>query len=299
MTLHAAIEQLYNQCRVLGWCDVLCDPQANERIGEWVAALDEEVAPRIFLRDPLFADSPQDAPVLVRLPMSEVSRLEEWATHAQQEALDVHNPLRSVCAFIGSDLPIERLALRLTQALDLKVDGKGIYFRYFDPRVFHHLPRLLSAEDFEHLFRGVSIWSYFSWDGSLTALQISAASDERPGRLNLTSKEWHPFETIEHFNSTQRFFAKQGLPFEPARTVDLFAQVHAARSLGLAAPDDTAYYLVCSYQSTQPLSQHPAWPDVISLLKQDVPLADALAQLCQVSLPPARPLSPLQPEQPS
>ena len=297
MTLHAAIEQLYNQCRELGWCDMLCDPQASSQIGEWIAALDEKAVPRIFLRDPLFADSPQEAPVLVRLPMSQVSRLEEWVLHAQQEAADVHDPLRSVCAFIASSLSAEQVALTLTQALDLKVERQDIYFRYFDPRVFHHLPRLTTPQNLGQLLRGITTWSYFLWDGSLAVHPIPAPPDRLPGSLRLTAQEWQPFETIEHFNATQRLFAKHELPFEPARTVDLFAQVHAARSLGLSIPDDTAYYLACSYQSAQPLSQHPAWPDVISLLKQDVPLADALAQLCGASLSRARSHHPLQSDQ--
>jgi hypothetical protein len=35
------------------------------------------------------------------------------------------------------------------------------------------------------------------------------------------------------------------------------------------------------------LSQHPAWPDVLAVIKQEVPMSEALAQLCGVSLSPA------------
>lgn len=295
MSLRTAIEKLYIQQREIGHCHVLCDPQAGEAFAEWLASLDEEDASRIFLRDPLFADAPKRAPVLLRLPLSRLPLVEELMLRAQEEATDPHNLLRSVCAFIQSALPDETLAARLTQALDVKVDGQGIYFRYFDPRVFHHMAHLMPDDAFGHLFRGIATWSYFLWDGNLAVQQIPQ-SHAASGFLRLTSQEWHPFDTIEHFNATQRLFARQGLRFEPARTVEFFSQVHAARSLGLPAPDDTAYYLACSGHSVTPLAQHPAWPDVVALTRQDVPLAEALAHLCGVSLPAAPPPHILQSE---
>ncbi|HET7865834.1 MAG TPA: DUF4123 domain-containing protein, partial [Burkholderiaceae bacterium] len=106
-------------------------------------ALDERLAPRTFLQDPLFANAPSEAPVLLHLPLSEFSLIEELAERAWQEALDPHTSLRSVCAIIGSRLSDDHLAIRLTQAMDLRVEGGSFYFRYFDPRVFHHLPHLI------------------------------------------------------------------------------------------------------------------------------------------------------------
>jgi hypothetical protein len=282
-----AVEQLYNQCRESGNCHVLLDPQAGSPFGEQIAALDEKLVPRVHLRDPIFASAPQEAPMLLRLPLSEFPLLEALVAHAQQEATDPANPLRSVCGFFQSIEPDGSVASRLSWALNLKVERQGIYFRYFDPRIFLHLSRLLPAETLGHLLRGISKWSCFLWDGSFAVQEIPESKSPSPIHLQLTAGQWQAFETIEHFNATQRLFARQGLPFEPMQTAELFAQVHAARALGLLTPDDTAHYLACSHHATAPLSRHPAWPDVLMLLKQEVPLAEALAQLCDASLPAA------------
>lgn len=299
MNSHAAIEQLYNQCRDAGSCYVLLDPQAGNPFEEEIAALDEDAAPRVFLRDALFVETPQQAPLLVRLPMSELPLLETMALRAHQEATDVLGGPRSVCAFLQSQLPIEQLAVGLSWALNLKVDSVGgIYFRYFDPRVFHHLGHLVHEATLGHVLKSVDSWSYFQWDGRFVARQSAALSSPRPNQLRLSLKEWALFDTIEHFNATQRLFAKHGLPFEPARTTKLFAEVSAAKALGLPAPDDTAYYVACSHQQAVAPLQHPAWPDVVALLAQDVPLGEALEQLCGITLKPAAvtpppPISPI------
>jgi hypothetical protein len=280
----AALEQLYGQCRASGHCHVLLDPQAGSPFAERLAALDERTAPRVHLRDPMFAGTPQDAPLLLRLPLQELQLLEALATRAREEATDLASPPRSICGFFQSALPMERLASRLSSALSLQVERQGLYFRYFDPRVFLHLPRLLPPDDLGHLLRGITRWSFFLWDGSLAVQDIPASTRQAPGPLRLAAAQWDAFACIEHFNATQRLFARQALPFEPGRTAALFAEVDAARSLGLPTPEDTAHYLACSRRAPAPLPQHPAWPEVLSLLQQDVPLAEALAQLCDVSL---------------
>ncbi|MEO8154050.1 MAG: DUF4123 domain-containing protein [Rhizobacter sp.] len=280
----AAVEQLYNRCRESGHCHVLLDPQAGSPFSEQIAALAEKLAPHVHLRDQMFAGAPQEAPMLLRLPLSELPLLEALAVHAQQEATDPTNAPRSVCAFVQSSAPDAGVASRLGWALNLKVEGQGIYFRYFDPRVFLHLCHLLPADTLGHLLQGISTWSYFLWDGSFVVQEVPESNSPKPIDLRLTSKQWQTFESIEHFNATQRLFARQGLPFETAQVVDLFAKVRAAKALGLSTPDDTAHYLACSHLAASPLSRHPAWPDVLMLLKQEVPLAEALAQLCSVSL---------------
>lgn len=285
--LQNAVEKLYNQFREIGHCHVLLDPQAGSAFSEQIAALDETLAPRVHLRDPMFADAPREAPMVLRLPLSELPLLQALAAHAQQEATDPHNPMRSVCGFFQSTVSDERMAAQRAWALNLKVGRKGIYFRYFDPRVFVHLSRLLPGDTLGHLLRGISSWSCFLWDGSLAVQEVPESPPLRPSQLTLPPEQWDRFASIEHFNSTQRLFATLGLPFEPAQAAELFAEVHAARASGLSTPDDTAYYLACSRYAAAPLSQHPAWPDVLMLLKQEVPLVEALAQLCGTSLPAA------------
>ena len=286
--LRNAIEQLYGQCRTTGHCHVLLDPQAGMPFDEEIAALNKELAPRAYLCDPLFKDVPRNAPTLLRLPMSEFSLIESMAARAQGEAIDANNSPRSICGFLQSTLSLSNLVAQLSWALDLKVEQQRIYFRYFDPRVIFHLARLLPDGFLGHLLQGMTSWSYFRWDGSFVVQGIPESSEQRPIKLQLMSAQWQELEFIEHFNATQRLFAKQGWQVEPEQAAELFAQVRAARASGLQFPEDVAHYVACSRHANSPLSQHPAWPDVMMLLKQEVPLAEALSQLFGVILPPAR-----------
>jgi hypothetical protein len=278
------VERLYNEFREAGYCHVLLDPQAGSPFEGEIAALDSKQAPRFHLRDAVFADAPEQAPLLLSLPLSELQLVEAFAAHAQQEAADPNATTRSVCAFIRSDLPVAQLARRLADALDLKVESRAVYFRYFDPRVFHHVPRLVPGKQFGGMLHGISSWSYFLWDGRLDVQEIPRSEGSLLMGVRLTSEQWQAFEAVEHFNAAQRLFAKHGLRFEPKQTEDMFRKVQAAMSSGLSSPADTAYYVACSLQASEPLSRHPSWPDVLTLVQREVPLADALEQLCSISL---------------
>ena len=284
----SVLERLYNEFREAGHWHVLLDPQAGSPLDDEIAALDSKLASRFHLPDPLFADAPDQAPLLLSLPLSELPLVEALAAHAQQEAMDPDATTRSVCAFIKSDLPVAQLTRQLADALDLKVERRAVYFRYFDPRVFHHVPRLLPSKQFAEMLHGMSSWSYFLWDGSLAVQEIPKSEGSRLMSLRLTSEQWQPFEAVEHFSAAQRLFAKHGLPFEPKQTEDMFRKVQAAMSSGLVSPADTAYYVACSLQASQSLSLHSSWPDVLALLQQEVPLAEALEQLCGISLRDAK-----------
>lgn len=275
-------ERLYSLCRETGCCHVLIDPQAGSLLGE--AVLNQDHIPRFHLSDPLFANAPEQAPVLLRLPLSEFPLIEALAVQAQYEATDPDNPMRSVCAFIQARVPTAQLVRRLSAALDLRVDQRGIYFRYFDPRVFHHMERLLHADSLGPMLNGVSSWAYFLWDGSLGEQHIPQVPPTFSRGVRMTPQQWQMFESIEHFNAAQRLFSRNGLTFDPAQTEAHFSKVHAARQCGLKSPEDAAYYLACTSQSPQPPTQHPAWPEVLTMLEHDMPLPQALSTLCGVSL---------------
>lgn len=279
-----AVTQLYIQSRESGYCDVLLDPLAGFPLKDQIEALDERVAPRTYLADPLFKESPQDAPFLLRVPVGEWSLLEAFVAVAQQEAILPGNTLRSVCGFLQSPLSMAQLAKSLTRALDLRVESRGMYFRYFDPRIFHHLPRLLPSHRLGSLLTGVTRWSYCIWDGSMVMQDIPAGPSIATWRVQLTQQQWQAFEAIEHFNATQKLFLQCGLPFIPAQIAALFAQVQTAIASGLRTPTDVAYYLACCQQNVSPLAQHPAWSEVLTLVQAEVPLADALKQRCGVAL---------------
>lgn len=287
----APLDQLYQQIRADGQLAVIIDPLALDSTWDVLAQLATEQVPHLHLKDPLFKERPQSAPLLASLNQSNWSLLERLTGKAHLEAVLPGLTPRSVCGFIESPLPLNRLAVVLQKALDARVGNQSIYFRYFDPRIFFHLPRLLSSDRLAALLHGVSSWSCFDWSGRLHrhVLPALASTQLVQRELRLTEKQWWPFTVIEHFNASQMLFAMHHMPFSPDSAERRFAQVCRAVELGLTKPEDVAYFLACCESSGTDLSQHAQWEMALNATQADVPLADAIEQLCAISLPDSSP----------
>lgn len=287
VSLQAASETLYALSREQGYCDVLFDPIAVHGVVDKIA-IDATLAPRHWLKDELFDESPTLAPCLVRLPLTHWDEVDVLLKQAQEEATDPECNVRSVCGFLISKADSKTLSNTLSRALDIRVQARKMYFRYFDPRTMHHLGRLLSVSELGNLLRGVTQWCHFAWDGQLSVHVIPTPEHLALPPLRLTSQQWQAFEAIEHFNAVQHTFAQLELPFTPQDTRLWFRCVQDAMALGISKPTDTAHYLACTRGHGQAVNQHPRWPEVLAMLRSDVPLATALEQLCNVTPAQAR-----------
>lgn len=276
MLTDAQSEALYNYAREARQCDVMVDPTAGEEWADCLKNIPVHELSRIQLEHEYYAKVSEQAPVVVRVPLKHFDVLDALAGLAAEQATDPTHQTRSVCAFIQSELPLDQLARRLETNLSLRVGGQKIYFRYFDPRVMHHLPTLLAPNALD--LRGISGWGYFTWNGEWVVHTPPAdATGRYPGTvLRLTEEQWRPFEAIEHFNATVAAFVGAGLPCPCGETDRLRRTVSATRALGIAEPEDVATYLLRSRQLGYPIAQHPRWSDAHKLLSKGVPLPDAL-----------------------
>lgn len=277
----------YNFVRAQGHCDVLLDPLAQPPCLDRIDALCADIAPRQHLRDPFFDERPTSAPLLVRLPLSEMALLDELMAHAFEQATSASDPLRGVCGFLRSTLPHAVLAARLSRSLNLQVGPSKIYFRFFDPRIVHHMPRLLPPALHAETLCGVTHWAYPSWEGTIEIQQVphrDPHSRAPSGALRMQPDLWRRFGAIEHFNAVVRTFLQHELPCPVADTAMLFAQVEAALATGLTEANDVGYYLACCKSLDEQVSRHEAWPAVLTLVRAEVPLADALRAHCGIDL---------------
>ncbi|WP_265694303.1 DUF4123 domain-containing protein [Providencia rustigianii] len=79
-------------------------------------------------------------------------------------------------SWLVSDSPINKLAVHFSERLNVSLpDGKTALFRFYDPRVTHNMPQILTSEQFNEITTPLTAW-YYRFEGRFYALQ--------GGRLN-------------------------------------------------------------------------------------------------------------------
>lgn len=270
---------LYGHLRELKHCDILIDRMAGYPLQDEVKELDPKLVQFCTLLDPIFADSPEQAPLLVRLPHSESELIEKFLEHALAVSRDPNIETRAICAFLFSPLEQATLGKRLTRQLNAKVQSFGnIYFRYFDPRVTHHLPRILSAEQLAGILHGVQRWGYVSWTGQFNVIQEPSVT-EFPSLPAFTSRQWEAMERIEAINTSLRMLRSVGVILNDESDLRIEAQLVKAKSAGLLTASDLATYAAYSIKFGAEFTQHPDLNKYIGFVgDSETPFADILEQ---------------------
>lgn len=286
MIPRAHCEALYNFARESGrQCHVLVDPLAGDDWRQCLTTIPKEDLSIAHLQHEFFAKGASEAPTILRFPLKHIEILETLADMARAEATDPTHQTRAVCGFLRTELSFDQLASQLQKNLTVRVESQRMYFRYFDPRVIHHLPELLDPNTFGMC--GISAWAYFAWEGEWMVHSFAEdIKDRHPWMsLRLTDEQWRPFAAIEHFNATVSAFVRAGIPWPTSETTRLRQTVMATMSLGIAEPHDVATYLLKSRQSGFPLAQHPRWNDALALIRDGASLAESLDGLSICPLP--------------
>ncbi|GGY31214.1 DUF4123 domain-containing protein [Pseudoduganella albidiflava] len=272
-------ELLYRTLRDQQYCDVLVDRMAGFPFRDEIVALADSVAPRRALADPIFEESPDQAPLLVRLPVGEIALIEQILAQALADADSPAVQTRPICAFVFSQLGLDRLAAHLTRSMNLRVEGQGnIYFRFFDPRVAHHLARILTPEQLAGIFPGVRHWAYVDPAGRLRIADHAAAP---PGLFapTLTAAQWQELARIEAFNLAVRLLRQAGHLLDDGTEQDIHHALRAAQAAGLASSADQATYAAWSVAHGDAFRSRPDLAASIgTAVDNGIPLADVLEQ---------------------
>jgi hypothetical protein len=85
-----------------------------------------------------------------------------------------------ICAIVASDKATGRIQQHLADLLllDRPHGGDAAVFRYYDPRVFSHLSRILKAEQFDALLGPVQAWSFLDPAGEWTTANAAGESED-------------------------------------------------------------------------------------------------------------------------
>lgn len=82
--------------------------------------------------------------------------------------LETESPALS---WLVSDSSIEKLATHFSERLNVSLpDGKTALFRFYDPRVIHNIPQVLTSEQFHEITTPLIGW-YYRFEGRFYALQ--------------------------------------------------------------------------------------------------------------------------------
>lgn len=74
-------------------------------------------------------------------------------------------------SWLISESPIDKLAIHLSERLNVSLpDGKTALFRFYDPRVTHNMPQVLTNEQFNEITAPLIAW-YYRFEGRFYALQ--------------------------------------------------------------------------------------------------------------------------------
>jgi hypothetical protein len=272
-------ELLYGYLRDQQYCDVLIDRMAGFPFQDEIEALADSVAPRCALADPIFDDAPTQAPLLVRLPAAEIALIEKILAQAIADACSPTVQTRAICAFVFSQVDQARLASHLTKSLNMRVAGHGhIYFRFFDPRVAHHLARILTPEQLAGIFAGVRHWAYIDPAGRLRIADHAAAS---PGLFapTVTAAQWQALARIEAFNSAARRLQQAGHPLDDATEQDIQRELLAAHAAGLVSSADQASFAAWSVKHGNAFTSRPDLAaGIATAIDNAIPLSDVLEQ---------------------
>ena len=287
--IESAHETLYRHLRTQPHCDILIDRMAWGDLGETLdgwAHTGESAA----LRDPIFDAMPEQSPLLLRLPRTDLKLTEYLLERARTEALTAGSA-RSVCAFIFSPVSLPRMAKHLSAHLNANMEGFGsIYFRYFDPRVWPHLQRIITPTQLHGLFGDIDTWLSMDWHGRLqVSLRPPALETSEPvspySRPHYSAAQWQQIERIETVNLSLQRLQAAGIALPDLALAD---KTVAAAATQLESQIDQVAYSAFALALGATFTGRPQLPEALKLAREhDIPLADVIADRLHLALEPA------------
>lgn len=273
-------QDVYNFVRDYKGGFILIDPLAGS---EWKEIFGQErfedLDARPLKHEYFEKNSPQ-APCLLHIPISRIDLIEKLSKIAIEEATNPAIKTRSICGIIGSNLSVDEIHRELSSSLTIFVNFKRKYFRYFDPRVIHHLPELLPKDS--NFLKKIEAWAYFDWNGSLRIKNFFGKKETNiPSGLHLTEGQWRQIDAITAFNATVSSLISSKLPCQTESTEKILASVNEALIAGLKEPNDVAAYVVFSTINKRSADQLPHWQDVLKLVESGASLAEILEDVNQ------------------
>ena len=278
-------EALYLLAREYKRTYLLLDCFGGNPLAEEIAAAEAPAAASLPLDDPMFEDDLGSAPLLIEILHDQPAHqplLARSIDLAQYQTLN--GGMRSVCAWLFSDLTLVRLRSALRQRLDVRYPDGRIYFRYFDPRVMSRLAQILAPgaadmpagaeSSFSDLLGPVASWCQLDRDGSFLRLDNPAhGMQSGRGHLHFNSDSAAAIERIGQLNLVVGALQQRGLPCARAQDDALDSHLVSARQMGITNAEDQIAFAWRAHHTGLPFSTHSALQTIIGeAATHDIPL---------------------------
>lgn len=280
--------RLFTQVKTYGHCYLLLDPALGPVLEDDIQAADIAEEDQATILDPLLALEPEKALILLRLTTRNIELLDASIANALACNTDMSNPQRGICAWIFSQQPISRLAKHLKHWFDVAIPAqKRIFFRYYDPRVTTHLPRILSATQISEWLTGIEEWAWVDRDGEWQTIKPVEPIENKALHLpQLHALQWAALQRVETINLCLRTLQSIEVASPPpAQDYRLDEWVSAAAAKGFSSQEDAIAYALHAWLVHPQFMEHSAVQHaVIEAGKNNGGLCQALAQFEQADL---------------
>lgn len=171
---------------------------------------------------------------------------------------------RCVCAWICDEPEPEATALRLARCGSvIAPQGKPHPFRYWDPRVIWHLPRVLPAGHWHSLRARLGKWCHLSSTGELVQLPALASghadsSGEPHERLRFDESAWARLKDITLCNKVLALCPQWGIALSESLPQQVEQAIQSCRSHGFDTEQDILVYCACALTAHPQFDRHPA-----------------------------------------
>ncbi len=206
--------------------------------------------------------APDARPYLLHAPSEQKAEraIEHTLRTALSEAMGAPSPFaasRQVCAWIVGEADPKMLADRLAKAaITRKPDGEPRPFRYWDPRVMWHLPRVLEPSRWGALIAALGAWLSLDMQHRLGPVAASKLGDASPAPkghqevpVRCSPEQWAALARIGPTNMALAQAQDWGvLPtLDAARQVD--SLLRACEALGFESQRDAQVFVACGLTS--------------------------------------------------
>lgn len=265
---------------------VLIDPLLGNPMADWPGINAIPVRPLRIQSDNL---AQEETPYLLKVGQEQdherlISHTLRLALAEQKNALIESPAMRSVCAWLFvNEAHLPQLVNALSQLAHIsRPDGKGqrCLFRFWDPRVFQHLTRIMGPQDFEcalpdHLRLQ---WVWLAPNGQLSSHAFSEGKGWRP-----TLAQWNALSRIEDLNQCLVLSETQQQA-TPHQIVELDHALQRAAELGCLDSADRITYALLAMSVGGAFEKHPSMTDLFRQVTQHRASLAALAEAVEQSV---------------
>lgn len=195
---------------------------------------------------------------------------------------------RSMCAWIiAPDVTLASMAEVLgTRALlgNPYAIGEKRLFRFWDPRVFDHLPRIFGESMFAEWGASNMQWLYVDISGTMKSQRFdSPLLGKTKENFTPTTAQWDAISRLGDLNQVLQLSDAWSQPDLAATSARLDSALHRAATLGVNASLDAITYALLYHSVGGAFEHHPRMRPIFAEVSKGASLATMLADVEQAT----------------